>query len=83
MDILVKKLQEENRTEKLKRIKFQQVAEDIHDRENKIVNKMILEYDEKLKNTTEANRLKIAADYKHALLIQKQTVKEQMETIAG
>lgn len=41
MDILVKKLEEENRTEKLKRIKLQQIAEDINDRESKIVNNLI------------------------------------------
>ena len=37
MDTLVKRLQNENRVEKTKRLKYQKIAEDIQERETRIV----------------------------------------------
>ena len=76
MHELVKALQTENRQEKLKRLKFQKIAEEIQDRETTIIQNLRAEYDIELKKITEANRLKIASDYKYALKVQKQTVKQ-------
>ena len=83
MDTLVRKLQEENRIEKLKRLKFQRIAEEIQDRENTIINNLQNKFDAQLIQQTEANRRKIAGEYKYALKVQKQTVKQQMESIVG
>ena len=75
MDTLVRKLQDENRIEKLKRLKFQRIAEEIQDRENTIINNLQNKFDAQLIQQTEANRRKIAGEYKYALKVQKQTVK--------
>ena len=83
MDTLVRKLQDENRVEKLKRLKFQRIAEEIQDRENTIISNLQNKFDAQLIQQTEANRRKIAGEYKYALKVQKQTVKQQMESIVG
>ena len=76
MDILVKKLQAENITEKTKRIKFQKIAEDIQDRENKIMNSMKSKYNVELTRKIDENRIKIAREYQFALDSQKTMVKQ-------
>ena len=83
MDILVKKLQNENRIEKTKRLKFQKIAEEIQDRESKIVNTLKSRYNTELTKEIEENRAEIAKEYQFALDSQKAMVKQQMEKMVG
>lgn len=64
MDILVKRLQNENRTEKTKRLKYQKIAEDIQERESKIVDKLKRTYKYQMVKQIEDNRKKIESEYR-------------------
>lgn len=76
MDKLVKNLQNENRIEKTKRLKYQKIAEDIQDRENKIVHSLKSKYNSEMTKQIDENRIKIASEFKFQLDSQKAMVKQ-------
>jgi len=83
MDSLCKRLQNENRIERTKRLKYQKIAEEVQQREKQIVESLTSKYTKQMATTVAANRDKIAADYKFALESQKATVRQQMESLVS
>ena len=65
MDTLVKKLQNENRTEKTKRLKYQKIAEDIQDREQKLVQQLTTKYSNELARKIAEEKQKIRAEFQY------------------
>ena len=65
------------------RLKYQKIAEDIQERESKIVNSLKSKYNVEMTKQIDENRSRIALEYKYALDSQKNQVKQQMEKMVG